>query len=66
MMKFYKEASVRMKKAEHTTADADISYQNEILVGNFVDRERPSLIKSMDESLKAKLGDKYQGWPEPV
>ncbi len=63
-MKFYKEASKRVKK-EHTSADADISFQDEILVGKFVDRERAPLHKAMDASFKAKLGDKYAGWPVP-
>ncbi len=65
-MKFYKEASVRYKKKEHTTADADISFQDKILIGNFVDRtDRLSLLDAMDEQHKAKLGDKYAGWPVP-
>ena len=63
-MKFYKEISKRAKK-EHTTADADIAFQEEILVGKFVDRERPPLHEAMDASFKAKLGDKYAGWPVP-
>ncbi len=65
LMKFYKEASVRFKKDKHTTADAAISFQNDIMVGNFVNRERPSLLEGMDSSLKAKLGDKYVQWPIP-
>jgi 2-oxoglutarate ferredoxin oxidoreductase subunit beta len=65
LMKFYKEVSVRFKKKEQTTADAAIDFQDKILVGNFVDRERPSLLQSMNESYKAKLGDKYVQWPVP-
>jgi 2-oxoglutarate ferredoxin oxidoreductase subunit beta len=63
-MKFYKEKAVRAKKG-NTTADADIAFQEEILIGNFVDRDRPSLMKAMDDSLREKIGDKYAGWPVP-
>ena len=66
LMKFYKEAAVRMKKAEHTTADAEIGFQNQILIGNFVNRERPSLLEAMDDSYKKKLGEKYVQWPVPA
>jgi len=65
MMKFYQEKSVRFKKDQQTTADAAIGFQDQILVGNFVNRERPSLLEAMDTSLKNKLGDKYVQWPVP-
>jgi 2-oxoglutarate/2-oxoacid ferredoxin oxidoreductase subunit beta len=64
LMKFYKDKAVRVKP-EHTSADAGIGYQDEILIGKFVDRERPSLLQAMNDSLTAKLGDKYVGWPLP-
>lgn len=65
MMKFYQEKSVRFKKDKHTTADAAIGFQDQILVGNFINRERPSLLEAMDTSLKNRLGDKYVPWPVP-
>jgi len=65
LMKFYKEKSVRFKKGEHTTADAGINFQEQILVGNFVKKESPSLLEAMDASYKKKLGDKYVQWPVP-
>ena len=65
LMKFYKEKSIRFKKGEHTTADADIGFQDQIMVGNFVKRENPSLLEAMDTSFKEKLGDKYVQWPVP-
>lgn len=64
LVKFYKENAVRVKKGQ-SAADAAIGYQSEFLIGKFVDRERPSLVNAMDASLKAKLGDKYAGWPVP-
>jgi len=64
LMKFYKEKAVRVK-AEHTSADAGIGFQSEFLIGKFVDRERPSMLEAMNESLSAKLVDKYCGWPLP-
>ncbi|MCP4753448.1 MAG: 4Fe-4S dicluster domain-containing protein [Proteobacteria bacterium] len=64
MMKFYKEKSERLKK-DRTSADASIDFQDQILIGKFVDRDRPSLLEAMDSSLKAKLGDNYVQWPVP-
>ncbi len=63
-LKFYKESAVRVKK-DKTTADAGIDFQTEIMIGKFVDRDRAPLNQAMDDSLKAKLGDKYVECPAP-
>ncbi len=56
-MKFYKEKS----KIRHgaPTAEADLSKEGEILVGKFVDRERPEYMDLMRAQLAQQLGERY-------
>lgn len=42
------------------TKDVDIGLRDEIIVGKFVDKERPTFLEAMNQSLKKKLGDKFQ------
>lgn len=54
MMKFYYDNSV-IKHGEPTD-NLEIDYQKEIIVGKFVDRERPTFSESLQEWLKDKGG----------
>jgi len=42
------------------TKDVDIQLRNRIIVGKFVDIERPTYIQAMNEHFKKVLGDRYQ------
>ncbi len=56
-MKFYKEVS----KTKHgtPTSEVGLTKSGEIIVGKFVDRERPDFETMMKAHLEASLGDKY-------
>ncbi|MFH1319764.1 MAG: 2-oxoacid:ferredoxin oxidoreductase subunit beta [Bacteroidota bacterium] len=56
-MKYYKENSVIKKGVD--TKQAGITFKGEIIVGKFVDRERPSFLESMNSHFKKVIGDKY-------
>lgn len=56
-MKFYRENSQVKNGAD--TRELDISFQGKIVVGKFVDKERPTFLSSMNERLSHVLGDKY-------
>jgi 2-oxoglutarate ferredoxin oxidoreductase subunit beta len=63
-MKFYKEIS----KVKHgaPTNEVGITKSGEIIVGKFVDRERPDYATMMREHLQQRLGDKYIPAEVPV
>ena len=42
------------------TRDVDLGLRSEIVVGKFVDRERPTYLQAMNDHLKETLGDKFQ------
>jgi len=56
-MKYYKEKS----KIRHgaPTAEVALSKEGEIIVGKFVDRERPEYLELMRAQLSAQLGERY-------
>ncbi len=56
-MKYYKEAS----KTKHgaPTSEAALTKQGEIVVGKFVDRDRPDYLELMRGQLRETLGDRY-------
>jgi len=58
MMKFYHDNSVIRHGAN--TSEVDIGYQEKIVCGKFVDREKPTFLDKMNEHLSRVLGDKYQ------
>jgi len=58
-MKFYKQRSIIKNGAR--THEVDINLQGEIVVGKFVDIERPTLQQTMDQQLRQKLRDQYAG-----
>jgi 2-oxoglutarate/2-oxoacid ferredoxin oxidoreductase subunit beta len=56
-MKYYKQASKIRNGAP--TSEAALVKQGEIVVGKFVDRERPSYYELLKAQHRAKLGDRY-------
>jgi 2-oxoglutarate/2-oxoacid ferredoxin oxidoreductase subunit beta len=56
-MKFYQEVSVLKNGAD--TRDLKIDFQSEISVGTFVDRNRPTLMESMNARFGEALGDRF-------
>lgn len=58
LMKFYHDNSVINHKAD--LKELDIEFQKKIVVGKFVDYEKPTFLDSVNNGLKGVLGDKYQ------
>jgi 2-oxoglutarate ferredoxin oxidoreductase subunit beta len=56
-MKYYKQMSKLKNGAP--TSEVALSRQGEIIVGKFVDRERPNYMELMQHKLQESLGDKY-------
>jgi 2-oxoglutarate ferredoxin oxidoreductase subunit beta len=56
-MKYYKESSKTRNGAP--TAEAALTMQGEIMVGKFVDRDRPDFMELMRNQFTEKLGDRY-------
>ena len=63
-MKYYKANSKRRDGA--STADVALEKGGEIIVGKFVDRERPSYLGARDQVLLDRLGDRYVQTEEDV
>ena len=63
-MKRYKERS----KIRHgaSTAQVGLGNEGEIIVGKFVDRDRPDYLELMKTQLVSRLGDAYVEVPCPV
>jgi len=62
-MKYYKAAS----KIRHgaPTSETGLSMKGEIIVGKFVDRDRPDYLELMNHQFEAQLGDRYRSpYPE--
>ncbi len=59
-VKYYKERSVTKNDAD--TKDVALGFQSDIIVGKFVDRERPTWLDAMNEHFGKVLGDRYQPW----
>jgi 2-oxoglutarate ferredoxin oxidoreductase subunit beta len=62
-MKFYKEKSV-IKNGENPSM-VGLDYREEIIVGKFVDAERPTLEESMEKRMREALGAKYVPYQQP-
>ncbi len=60
-MKYYKEHSIRKDGAN--TRDVDIDFQGDIIVGKFVDRDRPTFLQAMNQRLAERLGSRYTPYP---
>ena len=57
LLKYYYEKSEIQHGAD--TRDVDISYQGKLIVGKFVDKDKPTFLDCMNEHLGKVLGDKY-------
>ena len=57
LMRFYHDTA----KIQHgaNTKDIDIAYQKEIIVGKFIDKDKPDFFSNRNNFLQNKLGDKY-------
>src|SRR5919198_6341732 len=62
-MKFYRDNSVIKHGAD--TREVALDYRKDILVGKFVDRERPTLEQAMEKRLGEALGAKYVPYESP-
>jgi 2-oxoglutarate ferredoxin oxidoreductase subunit beta len=62
LLKYYYENSAIQHGAD--TRTLDISYQGKMIVGKFVDRERPTFLECMNTHMKKALGDKYVPYGE--
>ena len=57
IMKYYHEQSVTKHGAD--PRELNIDFQKPIIVGKFIDRERPTVLDAMNERFHAVLGDRY-------
>ncbi len=57
-MKFYKKNSKKISGA--STSEVDLDFRSEIVVGKFVDKERPTFLDAMNSHFSKKFGDKYK------
>jgi 2-oxoglutarate/2-oxoacid ferredoxin oxidoreductase subunit beta len=62
-VKYYKEKSVIKHGTD--TKDVGLTFQGDITVGKFVDRERPTWLESMNEHLGKVLGSRFQPYGVP-
>ncbi len=62
-MKYYEEKSVVKNGAD--TREVGINYRQQIFVGKFVDRERPTLEEAMEKRFTEALGPKYVPYISP-
>jgi len=58
LLKYYYDMSEIQHGAD--TRTLDISYQGKLIVGKFVDKEKPTFLDAMNKHLSSVLGDKYQ------
>jgi 2-oxoglutarate ferredoxin oxidoreductase subunit beta len=56
-MKYYKEQSEIKNNTD--TKTVGLEFQGKIIVGKFIDKERPTFLEAMNKQLSAKLGSQY-------
>jgi 2-oxoglutarate/2-oxoacid ferredoxin oxidoreductase subunit beta len=62
LLKYYYENSEIQHKAP--TKDLEIKYQGKLIVGKFVDKEKPTFLESMNKHLSHVLGEQYRPYGE--
>lgn len=62
-LKYYKEKSIIKDGID--TKEVDLTFQGDIIVGKFVDRDRPTWLDSLNEQFSNTFGDKYEKYGEP-
>ena len=60
LMKFYHDNSVIQHGAD--VNDVDIDFQSKIIVGKFVDIEKPTYLDCLNDGNKRVFGDAYKPW----
>lgn len=60
ILKFYHDYSEIQHGAD--TRDVDIDFQQKIICGEFVDKEKPTFLERMDEQFGNRFGDQYQSY----
>jgi 2-oxoglutarate ferredoxin oxidoreductase subunit beta len=63
LMKFYHDSAIINHNAN--TRDVDIAYQDSIIVGKFVEKEKATFLEARDTYLKQKLGDQFIPYEGP-
>jgi 2-oxoglutarate ferredoxin oxidoreductase subunit beta len=63
LMRFYHDKAIIRHGAD--TREVDIEYQKQIIVGKFVDKEKPTFLENRDRFLKNKLGDEFVSYKGP-
>jgi 2-oxoglutarate ferredoxin oxidoreductase subunit beta len=63
MMKYFKKSSTTKHGAN--TANIGVGFQDEFVVGTFIDRERPLWREQHDDSMRKRLGDQFVPYTEP-
>ncbi len=61
-LKYYKEHCVIQNGADPKDVGIDLLRPDKIIIGKFVDIDKPDYITAMNEHLSKKLGDKYVPW----
>jgi len=64
LMKFYHDNSIIKHGAD--TRELDIGFQSKIIVGKFVDIERPTFLDSLNEWNRKVLGEKFREYGGPI
>jgi 2-oxoglutarate ferredoxin oxidoreductase subunit beta len=64
LMKFYHDHSITKNFA--STRECDIRFQQDIIVGKFVQREEPTYLDMMDAHMKKALGARYVPYVGPM
>jgi 2-oxoglutarate ferredoxin oxidoreductase subunit beta len=62
LLRYYYDKSVIEHGAD--TRTLDISYQGKLVVGKFIDKEKPTFLDRMNEHMSKVLGDKYVKYGE--
>jgi 2-oxoglutarate ferredoxin oxidoreductase subunit beta len=64
LMKFYREHSITRNNCD--TREVNIRFQQEIIVGRFVEKTRPTFTAAMDATFRNALKDRYQPYAGPM
>jgi len=63
LMRFYHDSAIIRHGAD--TREVDIGFQDQIIVGKFIDRDKPTFLDKRDKYLKSKLGDQFIPYEGP-
>ncbi len=63
LMRFYHDNAIIRHGAD--TREVDIGFQDRIVVGKFIDKEKPTFLEKRDQHLKSKLGEQFIPYKGP-